>query len=149
MGRPKPPLTGACLCGAVKVEATAPALLTVACHCPDCQKFTASAFSLTTMFPKDGISIAGEMITGGLGTPGRTHFYCASCLTFVYSEIEDSGRINLRTPILDKAAEFEPFIEVMTDTKLPWAFVPAKFSFAQAPSGPDELQALMKAYGDT
>lgn len=149
MGLPKPPLKGSCLCGAVQVTVTAPPLLTVACHCNDCQKFTASAFSMTTMVPKDAFVSSGELITGGLGTPGRKHFYCASCLTFVYSEIEGAGRINLRTSILDKAAEFPPFVEVMTDQKLPWAEVPVAHSFAGAPANLEELQALMRAYSET
>ncbi len=128
------PLTGACLCGAVQVRVTAAPLLTLACHCRDCQKLSASAYSLTTMVPSDGFSCSGELITGGLGSVGRVHCFCKSCLNFVFSRIGGAEqRINLRTSVLDEAALFEPFVEVMTEEKMPWVRVPAVHSFARYP----------------
>jgi len=144
---PKPPFEGTCLCGSVQVSMTAPPLLTLACHCRDCQKLCASAYSLTTMFPSDSFSCSGELIKGGLGSSGRTHYFCRSCLNFVYSQIGGADqRINLRTSVLSEAASFEPFVELMTDEKMPWADVPAVHSFSQYPESLDELQALMDDY---
>lgn len=149
MALPEPPLKGACLCGAVQVHVTASPLLTLACHCRDCQKLTASAYSLTTMFPNDGFSYTGKLIKGGLGSSERAHYFCKSCLNFVFSQIGGADqRINLRTSVLDKAASFTPFVELMTDEKLPWAIVPAVHSFAQYPESLKELQALMDAYSE-
>lgn len=143
----KPPFEGSCLCGSVQVRATASPLLTLACHCRDCQKLSASAYSLTTMFPSDSFSCTGALITGGLGSQGRTHYFCKSCLNFVYSQIGGADqRINLRTSVLNEAASFEPFIELMTDQKMPWANVPAVHSFSQFPESLDALQALMSEY---
>ncbi|MEO9517584.1 GFA family protein [Shimia sp.] len=142
--RPKPPFEGACLCGSVQVKVTAAPLLTFACHCRDCQKLCSSAFSLSVMFPSDDVHCSGELITGGLGSNGRTHYFCKSCLNFVYSQIDGAEhRINLRTSVLLDAASFEPFVELMTDEKLPWTSVPATHSFSQVPTSLDELQALM------
>ncbi|WP_108882364.1 GFA family protein [Anderseniella sp. Alg231-50] len=146
---PKPPLTGACLCGSVQIKVTASPLLTLACHCRDCQKLSASAYSLTTMFPSDGFSYTGELIKGGLGSGGRTHYFCKSCLNFVFSRIDGANqRVNLRTSVLSEAASFEPFIELMTDEKMPWASVPAVHSFARNPESPEELQTLMDEYSE-
>ncbi|MEP1536743.1 MAG: GFA family protein [Paracoccaceae bacterium] len=142
--RPQPPFTGACLCGSVQVTVTAAPLLTFACHCRDCQKFSASAYSLSVMFPSDGVHCSGELVTGGLGSNGRTHYFCKSCLNFVYSQIDGAEeRMNLRTSMLNDAASFEPFVELMTGKKLPWANVPATHSFPQVPTSVGELQALM------
>ena len=147
MEHPDPPITGACLCGAVQVTLTAAPLLTLACHCRGCQKLTASAFSLTTMFPRDAFSCTGAVIKGGLGTGGRAHYFCKSCLNFVYSQIEGAPqRINLRTSVLDDAASFDPFVEVITDEKIPWANVPAVHSYARYPESYEGLQTLMNAY---
>ena len=144
---PEPPMTGSCLCGAVQVRVTAPALLTLACHCRDCQKLTASAFSLTTMVPKEGFSCTGPLIKGGLGHSQRAHYFCKSCLNFIYSQVAwAEHRINLRTAVLDNAASFPPFVEVMTKDKLPWANVSAAHSFATVPETLDQLNALMDAY---
>ncbi|MEM7635747.1 MAG: GFA family protein, partial [Pseudomonadota bacterium] len=107
MPLPELPLNGACLCGAVQVTVTAFPLLTLACHCRDCQKLSASAYSLTTMVPSDSFSCTGELITGGLGSSGRTHYFCKSCLNFVFSKIDGADhRINLRTSVLNEAASF-------------------------------------------
>jgi len=149
MAIPKPPYHGACLCGSVQVTVTAVPLLTLACHCRGCQKFSASAYSLTTMFPSDAFEHSGTLLKGGLGAAGRTHYFCQSCLNFIFSRIDGADhRINLRTSVLDKAASFAPFVEVMTDEKMPWARVPAVHSFAQYPKSPDALQALMDAYAE-
>ena len=160
---PEPPLRGACLCGAVQVNVTASPLLTLACHCRDCQKLCASAYSLTTMFPSDGFSYTGELIKGGLGSSGRTHYFCKSCLNFVFSQIGGADqRINLRTSVLSEAASFEPFVELMTDDSNRAACLGQVFrngrsqfcSISLAPFGPrrpeslEELQALMDEYSE-
>jgi hypothetical protein len=147
MTSPEPPLNGACLCGSIQITATKPPLLTFACHCRDCQKFSASAYSLSAMFPSDGIAITGDVIKGGLGSAERTHYFCASCLNFIYSQMKGADhRINLRTSLLDDGAAFEPFVELMTDQKVPWSKTPAVHSFVQFPTTLDELNALMDSY---
>lgn len=99
------------------------------------------------MFPSDSFSCTGEVVTGGRGSVGRRHYFCKSCLNFVYSRIDGPHqRVNLRTSVLDKAASFAPFVELMTDQKMPWVSVPAVHSFASYPKSLDELQALMDAY---
>ena len=147
MRHPDPPYHGACLCGAVEVHVTAPPLLSTACHCRDCQKLTTSAFSLTTLFPSDSVFCTGSLIRGGHRSAPRLHYFCASCLTFIYSRIEGAEhRINLRTSILDDAPLFPPFVELMTVNKMPWAEVPATHSFTHFPESPEKLQALIKAF---
>jgi len=55
-------------------------------------------------------------------------------------------RINLRTSLLEDATAFKPFVELMTDEKLPWVDVPAEHSFEGRPASLEELQALMDDY---
>ena len=149
MSHPQPPYSGACLCGAVEVTVTAPPLLTFACHCRDCQKFSASAYSLSAMFPADAVTCTGELIRGGLKSAERAHFFCASCLNFVYSQVAGAEhRINLRISLLSDAAQFEPFLEMMTDSRMPWAHVPAAHSFATQPQSPEAVQALMDEFAE-
>lgn len=147
MALPTPPFHGSCLCGSVQVRVTEPPLLTFACHCRDCQKRSASAYSLTTIFPTSGFSCAGDLINGGTGESGRKHYFCKNCLNFIYSQIEGaSERVNLRTSILQNAASFVPFVELMTVEKMPWAQVPAVYSFSRIPDAPEEFQELLKRY---
>lgn len=147
MPLPQPPFTGRCLCGAIQIAVTAPPLLTLACHCRDCQKLCASAFSLTTMFPAEAFFLTGDLIIGGRGHGARQHFFCKSCLNFVYSRIGSaSSRINLRTSLLDAAADFAPFVELMTNEKLPWVTLPVAHRFAEYPMDQTVLQALMSDF---
>ena len=143
----KLPLKGSCLCGAVQVSVTAPPLLTLACHCRDCQKLSASAYTLTSMVPAENFSHTGDVIQGGRGSHDRVHFYCESCLSFVFSQISGADhRINLRTSVLDQSASLQPFVELMTNEKLPWVEVPAVHRFAEYPRSLEELQSLMEEY---
>lgn len=141
------PLKGSCLCGAVQVSITALPLLTLACHCRDCQKLSASAYTLTTMFPSASFSHTGQLITGGRGRKGQAHYFCKSCLGFLFSRIgAGSDRINLRTSVLEQAALFQPFIELMAAEKMPWATAPVVHSFDEYPESQEELQLLMDEY---
>jgi hypothetical protein len=79
------PLKGRCLCGSVQIELTSMPLLTLACHCKGCQKFSASDYSLTAMFPTHDFSVSGELVLGGLKSDAQEHYFCASCMCFVYS----------------------------------------------------------------
>lgn len=99
------------------------------------------------MFPSDGFFCTGDVIKGGLGSESRTHYFCKSCLSFVYTQIAGAEhRVNLRTSMLDDARDFEPFVELMTDEKIPWASIPAAHSFARYPDSAEQLQTLMDAY---
>lgn len=147
MARPTPPFDGSCLCGAVQIHVTAAPLLTMACHCRDCQKLTASDYSLTTMFPKDSVTVTGEVITGGLKSATRRHYFCPNCLNFIYSEVgQGSGRINMRSSVLEAASALTPFVEVMTEEKVPWVTMDLPHSFPRFPDSLEALQTLMDEY---
>ncbi|WP_119168153.1 GFA family protein [Algihabitans albus] len=147
MSAPHLPLEGSCLCGSVRVRVTAPPLLTLACHCRDCQKLCASAYSLTAMFPADAFSVTGELVVGGLRTERREHNFCAKCLNFIFTRIQGADtRVNLRASVLDDLTWFVPFVELMTEEKLSWSNVPAEHSFARFPETIEELEVLMLDY---
>ncbi len=46
------PITGGCLCGAVRYEANEPPSKGVVCHCRVCQRTTGSAFEAIVKFPR-------------------------------------------------------------------------------------------------
>ena len=147
MNTPRLPLEGSCLCGAVRVRVTAPPLLTLACHCRDCQKLSASAYSLALMVPAEGFAVTGDLTLGGLRTERREHNFCPKCLTLVFTRIKGAEtRVNLRASVLDDLSWFEPYVELMTEEKLPWSSVPAVHSFARFPESLQELEALIADY---
>lgn len=145
---PKLPLVGSCLCGDMRLTVTMPPMLTFACHCRDCQKLCASAYSLSAMIPSDGFSLDGpEPVRGGLGDTIRHHYCCARCKTFLFTRIGGvDARVNVRATLFDDTSWLVPFLEVMTDEKLPWVHVPTTHSFARHPTSQDEMRRLIADY---
>ncbi len=130
----KLPWDGGCMCGRVRVRVSRPPLLTMACHCTGCQKFCASAFSLTMSVPRDGFAVLqGELAIGGMHGPHR-HSFCAHCKNWIYTQPHGLDfLINVRPTMLDQHAWVKPFIEVYASEKLPWALTGATHSFATQP----------------
>ncbi|WP_345944302.1 GFA family protein [Aureimonas sp. SA4125] len=66
---------GACRCGQVMLRMSGKPLMTMACHCTGCQKMTASAFSLSSLFAAEAFDVAdGNPVLGALHGEHR-HFF--------------------------------------------------------------------------
>jgi hypothetical protein len=146
MNDPVSPREGGCRCGQVRFQTIGPELVTMACHCTGCQKMTASAFSLSTLYPADAFTVtAGEPVVGGLhGATG--HLFCPHCMTWMFTRPEGGAPfVNVRATLFDDPAGYAPFMETMTAEKLPWATTPAVHSFAGFPA-PQDYPAVIQAY---
>src|ERR1700748_3221529 len=61
------PWGGGCRCERVRIRVAAMPILTMACHCRGCQRMSASAYSLSAMFPSSGFEVTvGEPVIGGM-----------------------------------------------------------------------------------
>ena len=73
-------IEGGCLCGHIRYTSDVEPLMTVICHCKNCQKQSGSSYSTNIAIPKDALTIEGELTlyvdTGdtGNGTQGRIGF---------------------------------------------------------------------------
>lgn len=132
------PVQGACRCGAVRFEVSAPPLVTMACHCTGCQRMTASAFSLSCAIPADAFKLTqGDPVPGALRGEHK-HMHCPQCMSWVYSNIAGMDWfVNVRATMLDDTRWAKPFIETATAEKLDWVTTPAAHSFAQFPTEAD------------
>lgn len=141
------PRKGSCRCGALTFEVRAAPMMTAACHCRGCQKMASSAYSLTMMLPDEGFVVtAGEPVLGGLKGDDVQHFFCPSCLTWVFSKPRRiAGFVNLRSPMLDDTGDIAPFIETFTSEKLAFAETGAPKPFPQFPA-PDDYGPLIEAF---
>lgn len=147
MRYPNLPSGGTCRCSTIRFELLAAPIMTVACHCRDCQRMTSSAFSLTAMVPAHGFKITkGEPVERSLPNSLRHHFFCPDCMTWLFTKMEGvDARINMRPTLCDDASWVKPFIETMTRDKLPWAATSAVHSFDGFPA-PDEFQSLQARF---
>ncbi len=155
------PWSGGCRCGQIRLQVSAPPLLSMACHCTGCQRMTASAFSLSVAIPSVGFSILkGQPTIGGLhgatrhyfcppigGLHGATrHYFCPHCMSWIFTRTEGMDEfVNLRATMLDDASWFTPFIETWTREKLLWATTSAVHSFETLPNY-EEYASLIEQY---
>ena len=137
---------GACRCGRVRFVARGKPLLTMACHCTGCQKMTASAFSVSSLYPSGAFEVAeGEPVIGGMHASPR-HFFCPHCMSWLFTRlVETDAFVNVRATMLDGAAAFRPFIETYTCEMLPWATTGAVRSFERFPAAEDYPE-LIRAF---
>lgn len=121
--------------------------MTMTCHCVGCQRMSSSAFSLTAMFMADAFEVTrGEVVIGGLHGPEAQHYFCAHCMTWMFTRPAIAPHVvNVRPTMFDDHAWFAPFVESFTKTKLPWAVTGAVHSFEQFPPM-DAYEGLMKAF---
>lgn len=143
------PWRGGCRCGQLRFEITEAPLLASACHCSGCQKMSSSAFSLTLTVPSSGFRVTkGEPVIGGLHGPVARHFFCPHCMTWVFTRAEGGDWfVNIRPTMLDEHRSFEPFLEVWTSEKLPWASTPASRRYETQPDY-SEYEGLAKEYAE-
>jgi len=96
---------------------------------------TASAFSLSALYTSDNFEVVeGDPVLGGLHGATR-HFFCPHCMSWLFTRPEGMDAfVNVRTAMLEGAADLPPFIETWTREKIPWAATPAVHSFETLPS---------------
>src|SRR4051812_35396766 len=146
MTHPPLPWNGACRCGKVTIEVTAPPILTMACHCTGCQKMSSSAFSASTAFRAEHFAvIGGEPVVGGLhGDPA--HYFCPWCMSWMFTRpAQIPWMVNVRTTMLEAPAHLAPIVETYVEEKLPWAQTGAEHSYERFPAF-DEFAMLGAAF---
>jgi hypothetical protein len=127
------PSSGQCRCGAVEFRISAPPLLTMVCHCKGCQRMSSSAYSLSAAIPTPAFEITcGEPVLGGARNPDIKHFFCPSCMTWMFSRFQPDF-VNVRATLLEDTSWFTPFMETCTKTKLSWVTTPAAHSYEEFP----------------
>ena len=131
---------GGCRCGQVRFRANGRPIITMACHCTGCQRMTASAFSLSSLYPSASFEVTeGEPVIGGLHGATR-HLFCPHCMSWLFTRPEGLDEfVNVRATMFDDASDFTPYIETYTSEALPWAKTPAAHSFEKLP--PMEIYA--------
>jgi len=139
---------GQCRCGAVTFAAAGRPLITMACHCRGCQRMTGGAYSLSSLYPWEAFELTrGEPVLGGIKA-GTRHYFCPSCLSWLYTRPEGmDDYVNIRSSLFDDAASHQPFMETHHREALPGAATGAVERFDTAPE-PDQFGPLLAAYAE-
>ncbi len=118
------PITGGCMCGAVRYEATEPPQEVEYCHCRMCQKWTGNLF----------MSYAGFRSAAFRFTQGEPKFYkssawvergfCANCGTQVCDRyLKGSDRVYATIGSLDHPEDWPPSIHWGVESQVPWLII--------------------------
>lgn len=107
-----PHLSGGCLCGDVRFQASGQPYRVGLCHCLDCRKHHGALFHASAIFPQQAVHIAGETREYA----GR-HF-CPRCGSSVFGRSGDE--IELSLGALDAPDQFQPTYELWTVRREAW-----------------------------
>lgn len=97
------PVTGGCLCGAVRVAALSAPYRVGLCHCLDCRKHHGALFYAAAIFPVDAVMVTG--VTRAF----RNRHFCPECGSSVFARYADEIEVMLGT--LDAPDRFSPTYE--------------------------------------
>lgn len=114
-------LTGGCMCGAVRYEASWPPNWSAHCHCRDCQRASGAAFVTYAGIRKDGFRWSKGTPKIFRSSPGVERFFCGDCGTsLAYWGERWPDETHIFAATLDEPARAEPQIHIYTDEQLPW-----------------------------
>jgi hypothetical protein len=121
--------SGGCQCGAIRYEITGETGELYACHCLECRKLTASAFSMSLM-----VRVGDFHLTRGepnvwtrptdAGNTLNCHF-CPNCGSRVWHATEgDDEWLVVKPGSLDEPVDYGRAIHIWTKRKLPGFVIP-------------------------
>lgn len=110
---------GGCNCGKVRYELTGEPLRVGLCHCETCRKFSGSAFSHYGVWPKEAVTISGDVACWEVRA-GEDRF-CATCGASLFLWTADSDEIEVKLGTLDGPPNrLPPAYELWVVRREPW-----------------------------
>jgi hypothetical protein len=127
MPSPDSPLTGTCLCGAVRVRVTAPFETAGYCHCKRCQRRTGTTSTLGAKVAVDGFEVleGGDSIRTWRPPDGQPKSFCVHCGGALFSgDLERGPTIGVRLGMLDGDPGIRPEWHQWVASAPEWAPLP-------------------------
>ena len=128
MSEPEMPLTGGCMCGAVRVEVSKPLLGAAYCYCKRCQRRTGTAFSVTALSEPGSFRVTeGEDSVGTYdpGDGGWVKSFCKACGGQLYTHNpENPDLVAVRMGTFDDDPGVRPGVHQFVDYKAAWYEIP-------------------------
>jgi hypothetical protein len=91
---PDGPLTGACLCGAVRFELRPPVRDVLVCHCRQCARWTGHVVAAAAVAPQNFAMLSGSVEVGWYAASSHAvRGFCRSCGSSLFWKPKDGSRI--------------------------------------------------------
>ena len=124
---PEHPLTGACLCGGVRFQITAPLFMARYCHCTHCQRRTGTASSAQARVERGALSVTAgrELLRSFTPEGGRPKVFCSRCGSSVFSgDLDGDEPVGVRFGVLDEDPGVRPAARAYVRSAAPWEPLP-------------------------
>jgi hypothetical protein len=128
MTEPVAPLTGGCICGAVRFTVSAPLLGARYCHCRRCQHRTGTAFSVSGLTAAGSFAIeagAEKVRTYSPDDGGWRKSFCSECGSQLFTtDPADPESVVVRLGALDQDPGVRPSLHQFVAYAAPWEPIP-------------------------
>ncbi len=121
MGEKTIPVTGGCLCGAIRYESTEPPNWVGYCHCRKCQQAYGALFGLFAGFPAEAFRYKQGRPTYYRSSRWAKRGFCTNCGSPVDMWYEDNPEPSVLIGTLDHPEDWPPISEhTGIESKVPW-----------------------------
>ena len=112
------PVTGGCLCGAVRYEIATDPTHVVHCHCAMCRKATGAAFATWVCVPLGALVMTAGEVRARRSSEKGSRGFGATCGSPILMDDESSPTIDVSIGSLDDASGFEALDNIWTSARL-------------------------------
>jgi hypothetical protein len=114
------PLSGGCLCGAVRWRASQAPVVVHHCHCGMCRRWTGAAFATLAWFPRSAVTWTGSPACHR-SSPIALRTHCGTCGTALSLAYNARTDIALTVGSMDEPQSVTPTHHYGVEGRLPWA----------------------------
>ncbi|MGH2763252.1 MAG: GFA family protein [Thermoleophilaceae bacterium] len=121
------PITGGCMCGAVRYELSAPPEYAGYCHCTRCQRRTGGAASISARLRRGSFTIVegAELVSVFKPDEGFEKAFCSRCGSALFSRNPtDAELIGVRMGTFDADPGVRPSYRQFVAYAAPWEPIP-------------------------
>lgn len=121
------PLSGRCLCGAVRFEITEPLLAAGYCHCTRCQRRTGTAASAQALLAPGSLRVTAgaELVREYEPAEGFAKAFCSACGSALWSRRPGGGDVAaVRLGVLDAEPGVRPSYRQYVAYAAAWEPIP-------------------------
>jgi hypothetical protein len=127
MAEPQLPLTGGCLCGAVRYEISEPLVSAGYCHCTRCQRRTGSAAAASARIAPGSLHVLSgpELVRSYEPADGFAKDFCGACGGALWSRSpSDADWLSVRLGTFDGDPGIRPTYRQFVDYAAAWEPIP-------------------------
>ncbi len=140
------PITGGCMCGAIRYEATEPPQKAGYCHCRMCQKATGNLFYPYAAFRSDAFRFTQGEPKFYKSSAWLERIFCANCGTQVADRyLKGSDRVFATIGSLDHPEDWPPSNHFGVESQIPWLTIDDDLPRMRTEEGPEFVAAKAAA----